>query len=262
VAGCLFHFDETRFAQGEVVNFEANFTVLILIVSGCATVKSDEIELELEGAQCGLYRPRERLEITFQRDTFVQVLRCSRWQPIEHSARSAPQTFPLFASQTVATLLRLGTELEPPATEASIRLRNAIGEAVLHAYNNQQSVGTLNDVPHMISNSKSYIEEHLAEDCDLTALARLAGMSKAHYVCAFRKHFGLTPIRFLWHARARKAVDLVQTTNLNLADISDQCGYKSQYHLSREIKRLTGMSPRAMRNAFEASHYLVSAPYA
>jgi AraC-like DNA-binding protein len=247
----IFHFDEKRYTKGETLSFESQSTVLLLAVSGEATIINDNLKYVLESSQCGLYQPLERLEIIFRTETFTKILTCPAASTSATISKycSSDKGPPLTAPNVVASLLRIWAELDPPTSEAGVRLRDAIGQAALDAYLDHRTQDNFSKIPNLIRKSKHYIEQHLADECDLTSLARFAGMSKTHYVSAFRKHYGVTPIRFLWRARTRRAIHLIENTNLNLAEISDQCGYKSQYHLSREVKRATGISPRAIRNA-------------
>jgi AraC-like DNA-binding protein len=253
LTGAVFHFDEAEHSQGQNLGLGDGAAVLLMVSRGRATIKFDSLRYSLGSYQCGLYRITDRLEISFEGETStkLKVLTClSSPANLAFSEMIQPhQALPRSASEILVTLLRLGSELTPSASEASNRLRNAIGEAALNAYLEQEALRNLYEIPEEIWRSKHYIEQHLADECHLSDLARSAGISKAHYVSAFRRHYGVTPIRFLWQIRTQKAVDFVERTDLNLAEISNRCGYKSQYHLSREIKRLTGMSPRQMRNA-------------
>jgi AraC-like DNA-binding protein len=251
LTGAVFHFNEAAHSQGQNLVFGDGAAVLLMVTRGQATIEFDSLRYSLSSYQCGLYRITDQLEIAFERETSTKILTC--FSPPANLAFpeliQPHQALPRSASEILVTLLRLGSELKPSASEASNRLRNAIGEAALNAYLELGALGNLYEIPEEIWRSKHYIEQHLADECDLSDLARDAGISKAHYVSAFRKHYGVTPIRFLWQIRTRKAVDFVEKTDLNLAEISNRCGYKSEYHLSREIKRLTGMSPRQMRKA-------------
>jgi AraC family L-rhamnose operon regulatory protein RhaS len=253
LTGAVFHFDEAEHSQGQNLGFGDGAAVLLMVTRGQATIKFDSLRYSLGSYQCGLYRITDQLEIAFERETStkLKILTClSSPANLAFSELIQPhQALPRSASEILVTLLRLGSELKPSASEASNRLRDAIGEAALNAYLEQGALSNLYEIPEEIWRSKHYIEQHLADECQLSELARGAGISKAHYVSAFRKHYGVTPIRFLWQMRTRKAVDFVEKTDLNLGEISNRCGYKSQYHLSREIKRLTGMSPRQMRKA-------------
>jgi AraC family transcriptional regulator of arabinose operon len=99
----------------------------------------------------------------------------------------------------------------------------------------------------IVSRVQAYAEIHFGEPCDLARLARAAGVTRQHLAAVFRKHLSTTPVRYLWDLRTRKAISLVQQTSLSLNEIAERCGYKSSYHLSREIKRVKGVAPRELR---------------
>jgi AraC-like DNA-binding protein len=159
--------------------------------------------------------------------------------------QGADRYFKLDATERIATLFRLGTDIGNPASRNS--LRDAIGLALLRAFLVGRDTASTEDVPRVVSKAISYVEQHFADSCDLSLLAASAGVSKECLTSAFRRHLGITPVRYVWDLRTRKAAELVRSTRLTLASIADECGYKSPYHLSREIKRMTGLSPRALR---------------
>ena len=149
-------------------------------------------------------------------------------------------------SDQVRTLIRLGLDVRSTASAASSETyRDAIGIATVSAFSAE--IGGWAQLPAIVRRAREHADAHFMEDCDLSLLAEVAGVTKEHLTTAFRKHVGMTPVRYLWSVRARNAARLVQSSDLNLSMIADRCGYKSPYHLSREIKRLTGVSPREMR---------------
>lgn len=63
------------------------------------------------------------------------------------------------------------------------------------------------------------------------------------------KHItGLTKSRIVGIRRAQKARVLIEG-NMNLADVVVECGYYDQSHLTREIKRITGLTPMQLKSS-------------
>ncbi len=106
-----------------------------------------------------------------------------------------------------------------------------------------------------VQRARAYAERFYSGACDLTDLAAAAGVTPEHLVTAFRRQLGRTPMRYVWELRTAKAINLVQRSGLTLAEIADQCGYKSPFHLSREIKKTT-----ASRRAICAARADISPP--
>jgi AraC-like DNA-binding protein len=63
----------------------------------------------------------------------------------------------------------------------------------------------------------------------------------------FRSAYGVTPARFRLEARTRKAMSLVEGTDLGLAAIAADCDFSDQSHLTRSILELTGQPPGRWR---------------
>jgi AraC-like DNA-binding protein len=63
----------------------------------------------------------------------------------------------------------------------------------------------------------------------------------------FRQQFGLTPAGFRCAARAQRAVRAVAGSQTPLAEIALTAGFADQAHMGNAVRRLTGLSPTALR---------------
>jgi AraC family transcriptional regulator len=93
-----------------------------------------------------------------------------------------------------------------------------------------------------------YIEAHLAEDISLEHLASLSGISSCYFSRLFKQSMQIAPHQYVIRQRVELAKQLIQQSDLCIADISLLCGFSHQSHLSRHFKRLVGFSPNAFRN--------------
>jgi AraC-like DNA-binding protein len=59
----------------------------------------------------------------------------------------------------------------------------------------------------------------------------------------FRSAYGVTPARYRLEARTRRAMSLIEGTDLGLAAIAADCDFSDQSHLTRTILQLTGQAP-------------------
>ncbi len=93
------------------------------------------------------------------------------------------------------------------------------------------------------------IERRFNEPLTIAGLAQIAGVHPVHLAREFRRRNGCTVGQHIRELRIRRACEELCTTRLPLAEIALRTGFADQSHLSRWIKRQTGMSPRQLRRA-------------
>jgi transcriptional regulator GlxA family with amidase domain len=99
------------------------------------------------------------------------------------------------------------------------------------------------------------------EDWPVRRLARVSGISEAHFARSFREAFGVPPHRYLLTRRIERATALLRETDLPITEIAFQTGWKSLGTFGRTFRDITGESPGAVRAREKAaSHELESVP--
>lgn len=78
-------------------------------------------------------------------------------------------------------------------------------------------------------------------------LARVSGVSPAHFARSFRDAFGLPPHRYLLTRRIERAKALLRDTDLPITEIAFQTGWNSLGTFGRTFRDIVGLSPRALR---------------
>lgn len=73
-------------------------------------------------------------------------------------------------------------------------------------------------------------------------------MSKSNFQHQYTKLFGVSFIQDLINSRMEYAKTLLLNTNLSIADISKQCGYKHYAHFTRQFKEMIGVTPLKFRH--------------
>ena len=63
----------------------------------------------------------------------------------------------------------------------------------------------------------------------------------------YKTHFGISYMEDLIDARTSMAKQLLQTTDLQVTEIAEACGYRNDVHFMRQFKEKTGMSPSEYR---------------
>ncbi|WP_372518220.1 helix-turn-helix domain-containing protein [Polyangium jinanense] len=99
------------------------------------------------------------------------------------------------------------------------------------------------------------------EDWPVRRLARVSGVSEAHFARSFREAFGVPPHRYLLTLRIERAMALLRETDLPIAEIAFETGWKSLGTFGRTFRDVVGESPSAIRAREKAaSHDLKSVP--
>jgi AraC-like DNA-binding protein len=86
-----------------------------------------------------------------------------------------------------------------------------------------------------------------AEPLDITALARIAYVSEAHFIRTFQATFGETPHRYLQRRRVERAMYLLRATDRAVTDICYEVGFSSVGTFSRTFSEIVGQSPTSFR---------------
>ncbi|HUO12268.1 MAG TPA: helix-turn-helix transcriptional regulator [Caulobacteraceae bacterium] len=99
------------------------------------------------------------------------------------------------------------------------------------------------------------------EEWPVQRLARVSGVSEAHFARSFKTAFGVPPHRYLLTRRLERATALLRDTNLPIIEIAFLAGWNSLGTFGRTFKDVTGESPRAFRAREQATpHDLTRAP--
>ncbi len=94
-----------------------------------------------------------------------------------------------------------------------------------------------------------YIESHLDQPLSLQELAAVALLSEYHFARMFKQSLGLPPHQYVNNRRLEKARQLLQHSDLALAEIALQCGFSSQSHFSNRFRSHYNCTPGQLRRA-------------
>nr|WP_274381973.1 AraC family transcriptional regulator [Myxacorys almedinensis] len=93
----------------------------------------------------------------------------------------------------------------------------------------------------------NYIHEHLDRDIKLADLANQLSMSQFHFSNLFKQSLGITPYQDLLQQRIERAKQLLKEGDRFIMDIALLCGFNSHSHLSKQVRQLTGITPKQYR---------------
>ena len=100
------------------------------------------------------------------------------------------------------------------------------------------------------------------EQWPVPRLAKVSGVSEAHFARSFKDAFGVPPHRYLLTRRIERAKALLRDTDLAITEIAFQTGWDSLGSFGRTFRDITGESPSALRAREQtASHDLAAVPH-
>ena len=85
------------------------------------------------------------------------------------------------------------------------------------------------------------------EEWPVPRLARVSGVSEAHFARSFKEAFGIPPHRYLLTRRIERAKALLRDTDLAITEIAFQTGWNSLGTFGRTFRDVTGESPGELR---------------
>jgi AraC family transcriptional regulator len=93
----------------------------------------------------------------------------------------------------------------------------------------------------------SLLLDDLRSNPGLSELARFCGLSRSHFVRAFKQSTGLPPHRWLLMQRINRAKELLYQTRTPIGEIAAACGFADQGHLTRVFTKAFGIGPGGWR---------------
>ena len=99
------------------------------------------------------------------------------------------------------------------------------------------------------------------EEWPVGRLARVSGVSEAHFARSFKQAFGVPPHRYLLTRRIERATALLRDTALPITEIAFRAGWRSLGTFGRTFRDVTGEGPGEFREREKAApHALAPVP--
>ena len=101
--------------------------------------------------------------------------------------------------------------------------------------------------PRHLLRARDAVDARYAEPLPVTELARVAGLSPAHFSREFRRAFGESPHAYLLTRRLERAASLLRRTDRSVADVCALVGLTSVGSFTSSFTRAYGRPPTAYR---------------
>lgn len=98
-----------------------------------------------------------------------------------------------------------------------------------------------------LKRSLDLIDEKWTDALTLDELASAVGMSKTHFLRAFRNATGLPPHQFILRRRLDEAANLLAVTDRPISEVALLCGFASHAHLTSMFGRARRVTPQQWR---------------
>jgi AraC-like DNA-binding protein len=247
-----FSFGEAIYPAGGIYGPLSNrYVNLLMMQEGRAKVTYDDETIVIQAGQCGFIRNERFVQFEYEKSMRSKVSWCEGYPtllPESEGLRLPDVASQIPISERLQTLQRLGLELGETSGATVNILRNALGQTLFTAYfHESQRSERERHIPLAIHRARQYLEDNFEIEITVDRLAKIVALTPQHLISSFRKHLGMTPIRYLWKVRANRGHQLLLRTGLTIAEITFQCGYKNSFHFSRQIKQQFGMSPTEVR---------------
>jgi AraC-like DNA-binding protein len=96
--------------------------------------------------------------------------------------------------------------------------------------------------------ARDLMDRAYSEPLDVPALARRAGVSRAHFTRSFKQTFGETPHQYLMSRRMERAKALLRAGDRSVTEVCFAVGFASLGSFSTQFRRFVGESPSAYRS--------------
>jgi AraC-like DNA-binding protein len=138
---------------------------------------------------------------------------------------------------------------------ASYRTPNSSAE-------NETTHGAKNPVVlRRLLRAKDKLDALSHEEWSISRLARVSGISQAHFARSFKEAFGIPPHRYLLTRRLERATALLRDTDQPITEIAYATGWNSLGTFGRTFRDVAGSSPSEFRTRIrDTAHDLRSVP--
>jgi AraC family transcriptional regulator len=94
----------------------------------------------------------------------------------------------------------------------------------------------------------AYINENLADELSLKAIAAVAQMSPFYFARLFKRSTGLTPNQYVTNRRMERAKQILIEQDLSVVEVAQEIGIQSQSHFNKVFREYTGVTPKTYRH--------------
>ncbi len=149
-----------------------------------------------------------------------------------------------FSNRFENAFKRLVREWERKDSGYVLKCKSILYDVLYHIQREHDPVYLSGAQKNRMWQAVNYIKEYYCRgDISVEQLAAECGVTAGYFRSLFRKQFGVSPQQYITDLRMERAMELLQSNMLSVAEVAEQCGYNSQSYFCREFKKHTGLAP-------------------
>lgn len=141
---------------------------------------------------------------------------------------------------------RMAAELRHPDDVTELALEALALELLLRLHRGED-VEETGSPPRWLARVRESLHDRHGESLRIGHLAAEAGVHPTQLTRSFRAHYGTTPAAYLREVRLQAAMDDLAHGEGSLSRVALRHGFADQSHLTRWLKRSTGLTPAVYR---------------
>lgn len=98
-----------------------------------------------------------------------------------------------------------------------------------------------------IDNALRFFQSHVAENITLGEVASKLNLSESYLIRMFQSNMHISPMKYYTKLRIEATIGFLVSTNYSVKQIASKLNYSSEFHLSKQFKQYTGLSPLKYR---------------
>jgi AraC family transcriptional regulator len=102
-------------------------------------------------------------------------------------------------------------------------------------------------LPAAFGRVRAHVKAHLDTPLDVSSLARVAGLSRAHFVRQFALTVGEPPSDYVFRKRIERAMRMLLATDMPIKTIAQACGFEDANYFGKAFRRAKKISPGNFR---------------
>jgi AraC-like DNA-binding protein len=148
-----------------------------------------------------------------------------------------------------AMTIYFASEEKPAEALLRLKLKELLTSILLGQSNSSLSAYFRSIVASDAPSIPAIMEMNFCHNLSIESFAEMCHRSLSSFKREFRKHYGMSPGKWLLERRLQHSACLLETTTMSVTEIMFECGFEDLSHFSRAFKEKFGHSPSTYRES-------------